>query len=103
MGNLLSQVLTDKDSSYSLVLFLGIGLPPPESAQNTRFALKILSTRSTNAYFRSYFGEINITGNPHDQSAKTKIRLKEIEEKSDDAFVFLSDVWLDDKKVSRTP
>ncbi|CAF0760702.1 unnamed protein product [Rotaria sp. Silwood1] len=61
----------------------GIGLPPPESAQSTR----------------SYFGEINITGNTHDQSAKTKIRLKEIEEKSDDAFVFLSDVWLDDKKV----
>ncbi|CAF3412594.1 unnamed protein product [Rotaria socialis] len=61
----------------------GIGLPPPESIQNTR----------------SYFGEINITGNTHDQSAKTKIRLKEIEEKSDDAFVFLSDVWLDDKKV----
>ncbi|CAF1602501.1 unnamed protein product [Adineta ricciae] len=61
----------------------GVGLPPPETAQNTR----------------SYFGEINITGNPHDQSAKTKIRLKEIEEKSDDAFVFLSDVWLDDKKV----
>jgi hypothetical protein len=50
-------------------------------------------------YFRSYFGEINITGNTHDQSAKTKIRLKEIEQKSDDAFVFLSDVWLDDKKV----
>ncbi|CAF3535318.1 unnamed protein product [Rotaria sordida] len=61
----------------------GIGLPPPESAQSTR----------------SYFGEINITGNTHDQSAKTKIRLKEIEQKSDDAFVFLSDVWLDDKKV----
>ncbi|CAF0721477.1 unnamed protein product [Rotaria sordida] len=54
----------------------GIGLPPPESAQSTR----------------SYFGEINITGNTHDQSAKTKIRLKEIEQKSDDAFVFLSDV-----------
>ena len=35
----------------------------------------------------------------HDQSAKTKIRLKEIEQKSNDAFVFLSDVWLDDKKV----
>jgi len=50
--------------------------------------------------FRSYFGEINITGNTHDQSAKTKIRLKEIEQKSDDAFVFLSDVWLDDKKVA---
>ena len=50
-------------------------------------------------YSRSYFGEINITGNTHDQSAKTKIRLKEIEQKSDDAFVFLSDVWLDDKKV----
>ncbi|CAF3907200.1 unnamed protein product [Rotaria sp. Silwood2] len=61
----------------------GIGLPPPESAQSTR----------------SYFGEINITGNTHDQSAKTKIRLKEIEQKSDDAFVFLSDVWLDDKKI----
>jgi len=51
-------------------------------------------------FFRSYFGEINITGNTHDQSAKTKIRLKEIEQKSDDAFVFLSDVWLDDKKVA---
>lgn len=51
-------------------------------------------------FLRSYFGEINITGNTHDQSAKTKLRLKEIEEKSDDAFVFLSDVWLDDKKVN---
>jgi len=69
-----------EDGSFNVT---GIGLPPPESAQNTR----------------SYFGEINITGNTHDQSAKTKIRLREIEQKSDDAFVFLSDVWLDDKKV----
>ncbi|CAF0820362.1 unnamed protein product [Didymodactylos carnosus] len=60
-----------------------IGLPPPETQTITR----------------SYFGDINLTGNLHDTSQKTKLRLKEIEEKTDDAFVFLSDVWFDDKKV----
>jgi hypothetical protein len=82
-----------------LFLFIGIGLPPPESAQNTRFELFFVYSFFLRNSFRSYFGEINITGNTHDQSAKTKLRLKEIEQKSDDAFVFLSDVWLDDKKV----
>ncbi|XP_064617729.1 DNA polymerase epsilon subunit 2-like [Liolophura sinensis] len=59
------------------------GFPPPEPAKQTC----------------SFFGNINFFGGPSPTSARTSVKLKQLEENADSMLVFLSDVWLDDTRV----
>ena len=52
-------------------------------------------------HFRSFFGNINFFGGPSTTSVKSSAKLQQIEEENQDAmFIILSDVWLDQIKVS---
>ena len=53
------------------------------------------------SYFRNYFGNMNFFGGPSPICAKASVKLKQIEQENEEAmFVILSDVWLDQAKVS---
>nr|CAB3265005.1 DNA polymerase epsilon subunit 2 [Phallusia mammillata] len=60
------------------------GFPPLEAAKTTR----------------AYYGNTNFFGGPSALCAKASTKLQELEQKNEDAaFMFLSDVWLDQEKV----
>lgn len=62
----------------------GIGLPPVESATDTR----------------SYFGKVNFFGGPSNVCAKASVKLQAmLQEQKDAMFVFVSEVYLDDQRV----
>ena len=51
--------------------------------------------------FRSFFGNLNFFGGPSCTSVKGSAKLQQIEEENQDAmFIVLSDIWLDQIKVS---
>ena len=50
---------------------------------------------------RSFFGNLNFFGGPSNTCAKASSKLQQIEQENSDAmFIILSDVWLDQVKVS---
>ena len=50
---------------------------------------------------RSHFGNINFFGGNSKNCAKVSLKLQQTEQQNEDAmFVILSDVWLDQPKVS---
>ena len=62
------------------------GFPPLENAKTTR----------------AYYGNLNFFGGSSNLCAKASLKLKEVEQKNEDAMcVFLSDVWLDKEKVTK--